>query len=102
MRLRPRSERVTDGGWIADLSAVDGTAAPPRKLQLRSVAESGLADPLERERVRKVFSQGLDKVVGHVLPVARYPAQHAAGPRWQTGSAMSEGQTRHLGVTARG
>ena len=47
--------------------------------------DAKLADPLERERVRKVFSQGLDKIVGHVLPVARHPAQNAAGPRWQTG-----------------
>ena len=44
--------------------------------------EAKLADPLERERLRKVFSQGLDKVVGHVLPVARTPS---GNPRWQTG-----------------
>lgn len=30
-----------------------------------------LADPLERERLRKVFDQGLDQVVGHILPLAR-------------------------------
>ena len=36
--------------------------------------DAKLDDPLERERLRKVFSQGLDKVVGHVLPVARNPA----------------------------
>ena len=28
-------------------------------------------DPLERARLAKVFSQGLDKVIGHVLPIAR-------------------------------
>ena len=44
--------------------------------------DAQLADPLERERLRKVFTQGLDKVVGHVLPVARNPA---GTPRWQTG-----------------
>ncbi|MBS0446206.1 MAG: transglutaminase family protein [Proteobacteria bacterium] len=44
--------------------------------------DARLADPLERDRIRKVFAQGLDKVVGHVLPVARSPG---AGPRWQTG-----------------
>lgn len=44
--------------------------------------DARLADPLERERIRKVFSQGLDKVVGHVLPVARQPKGPA---RWQTG-----------------
>ncbi|GAP38509.1 transglutaminase family protein [Piscinibacter sakaiensis] len=46
--------------------------------------DARLSDPLERERVRKVFSQGLDKVVGHVLPIQRNPAWNAA-PRWQTG-----------------
>ena len=44
--------------------------------------DARLADPLERERIRKVFSQGLEKVVGHVLPVAR---QHGGPARWQTG-----------------
>ena len=44
--------------------------------------DARLADPLERDRIRKVFTQGLDKVVGHVLPVARNPA---GSPRWQTG-----------------
>jgi uncharacterized protein (DUF2126 family) len=43
--------------------------------------ESELKDPLERERLAKVFEQGLDNVVGHVLPVART----ADGGRWQTG-----------------
>ena len=43
--------------------------------------DARLADPLERERLRKVFSQGLDKVVGHVFPIGR----HASGTRWQTG-----------------
>ena len=44
--------------------------------------DARLADPLERDRLRKVFSQGLDKVVGHVLPVARTTG---AGRRWTTG-----------------
>src|SRR3990167_1644778 len=44
--------------------------------------DARLADPLERERLRKVFSQGLDKVVGHVLPLAR---QYSGAARWQTG-----------------
>jgi len=46
--------------------------------------DARLADPLERERLRKVFTQGLDKVVGHVLPVMRNPRADAQ-PRWQTG-----------------
>lgn len=45
--------------------------------------DARLADPLERERIRKVFTQGLDKVVGHVFPVLRNPNPN--GPRWQTG-----------------
>jgi uncharacterized protein (DUF2126 family) len=44
--------------------------------------DARLSDPLERERLRKVFSQGLDKVVGHILPIARNPYGQ---PRWQTG-----------------
>ena len=32
--------------------------------------DSRLSDPLERARLRKVFNQGLDHIVGHVLPVA--------------------------------
>jgi uncharacterized protein (DUF2126 family) len=43
--------------------------------------ESQLKDPLERERLAKVFEQGLDAIVGHVLPIARTPD----GGRWQTG-----------------
>ena len=43
--------------------------------------ESELKDPMERERLAKVFERGLDTVVGHVLPVAR----SADGMRWQTG-----------------
>ncbi len=44
--------------------------------------ESELKDPQERQRLAKIFEQGLDKVVGHVLPVSRT----ADGERWQTGS----------------
>ena len=43
--------------------------------------DARLDDPLERERLRRVFTQGLDRVVGHVLPVARAAG---AGARWQT------------------
>jgi uncharacterized protein (DUF2126 family) len=45
--------------------------------------DARLSDPLERERVRKVFDQGLDKIVGHVLPLARATSGRE---RWQTGS----------------
>jgi uncharacterized protein (DUF2126 family)/transglutaminase-like putative cysteine protease len=43
--------------------------------------ESELKDPMERGRLAKVFEQGLDTVVGHVLPIART----ADDGRWQTG-----------------
>ncbi|WP_068829106.1 transglutaminase family protein [Pseudomonas sp. BMS12] len=40
-----------------------------------------LADPLERERLRKVFCRGLGEVVGHVLPLMR----SADDSQWLTG-----------------
>ncbi|MGQ7959610.1 transglutaminase family protein [Pseudomonas sp. SP16.1] len=40
-----------------------------------------LSDALERERLRKVFDQGLDRVVGQVLPLAR----RVDGAGWQSG-----------------
>ena len=41
-----------------------------------------LKDPLERARLAQVFEQGLDAVIGHVLPVAR----DAAGKVWKSAS----------------
>jgi len=43
--------------------------------------DARLDDPMERERLRKVFGDGLGSVVGHVLPIAR----DASGDQWQTG-----------------
>lgn len=43
--------------------------------------DSRLDDALERERLMKVYTQGLTKVAGHILPIARNPASGA----WQTG-----------------
>ncbi|RMH83609.1 transglutaminase family protein [Pseudomonas sp. AOB-7] len=43
--------------------------------------DSRLSDALERERLRKVFDQGLDRVVGQVLPLAR----RVDGAGWQSG-----------------
>lgn len=43
--------------------------------------DSRLDDELERDRLRKVYMQGLDKTIGYVLPIAR-----SDGPdRWQSG-----------------
>jgi uncharacterized protein (DUF2126 family) len=44
--------------------------------------DARLDDPLERERLRRVFEIGLDKPVGHILPVQR-EANGAA--RWRSG-----------------
>ncbi|SEI83809.1 Uncharacterized conserved protein, DUF2126 family [Azotobacter beijerinckii] len=44
--------------------------------------DARLADPMERERLRRVFQYGLDHAVGHVLPLMR---SHD-GSRWLTGS----------------
>ncbi len=46
--------------------------------------DSRLDDPLERERLRRLFSTGLDAVAGHVLPLARRPDGTGA-ERWKSG-----------------
>ncbi|MFO1502369.1 MAG: transglutaminase family protein [Steroidobacteraceae bacterium] len=43
--------------------------------------DSRLSDPLERERLRRVFDKGLDSIVGHVLPLTK----PSSGARWQSG-----------------
>ncbi len=43
--------------------------------------DARLADPMARERLRRVFDQGLGEVVGQVLPLAR----SAAGDAWESG-----------------
>jgi uncharacterized protein (DUF2126 family) len=42
--------------------------------------DSRLEDPLERARLARVFSAGLDAVVGHVLPIARSNGHWQSGP----------------------
>jgi uncharacterized protein (DUF2126 family)/transglutaminase-like putative cysteine protease len=44
--------------------------------------DSRLDDPLERARLMRVFTAGLDRIAGHVLPIAR----DAGATRWQTGA----------------
>ncbi|MEG1041216.1 MAG: transglutaminase family protein [Pseudomonas sp.] len=46
-----------------------------------SADNARLDDEMERARLRKVFAQGLDKVIGQVLPLARSADQQ----RWQSG-----------------
>ncbi len=60
-----------------------------RKLPLNVTPEDArLADPLERDRLRRVFEQQLGHVVGHVLPLARTPG----GDAWQTGPWFLRGE----------
>ena len=47
--------------------------------------ESKLDDEMERARLRRVFSSGLDSVVGYLLPLKREWQDKAAGPQWMTG-----------------
>ncbi len=60
------------------------------RLPANVVAEaSQAADPQERARLRRVFSQGLDAVVGYVLPLKRTGLQR----RWQSEAwEMREGK----------
>ncbi|MBL8173949.1 MAG: transglutaminase family protein [Bryobacterales bacterium] len=53
-----------------------------------------LANPQDRERVRRVFERGLHVPVGYVLPIQR--AWGANGPEWQTGLWMLRGQHLYL------
>lgn len=46
---------------------------------------SKLDDEMERARLRRVFEQKLDAVVGYVLPVKAGEVAGAAGPVWTTG-----------------
>lgn len=56
--------------------------------------DSKLDNPLERERIRKVFGRGLDTPVGMVLPLQRGLGK--SGPEWQTGMWMLRGQHLYL------
>ncbi len=47
--------------------------------------DARLDDELERARLRRVFTQGLDATVGYLLPLKREWQTHLAGPAWITG-----------------
>ena len=47
--------------------------------------DARLDDELERARLRRVFTQGLDAAVGYVLPLKREWQAGTAGPAWVTG-----------------
>jgi uncharacterized protein (DUF2126 family) len=48
--------------------------------------ESRLDDELERARLRRIFTQGLDSVVGYLLPLKREGHAHSTGAKWISGS----------------
>ena len=54
--------------------------------------DSRVDDPLERARLAKVFSEGLNQVVGQVLPISR----NALGTAWQTGPWFLRTETCYL------
>jgi uncharacterized protein (DUF2126 family)/transglutaminase-like putative cysteine protease len=56
--------------------------------------ENHLEDPVERERIRRVFDRGLNNPVGYVLPLQR--GWGKSGPEWQTGLWMLRGQHLYL------
>ena len=59
--------------------------------------DSRLDDELERARLRKVFEQQLDSVVGYVLPVKRTEAAPGLdGPRWQTAAWFFRDERMYL------
>ncbi|MBN9507651.1 MAG: transglutaminase family protein [Alphaproteobacteria bacterium] len=65
------------------------------RLPANVVAEDAkLADPLERARMARVFSQGLASPVGSVLPLRRVAANGSR--RWQTGRWFFRGDTLFL------
>ncbi|WP_322992232.1 transglutaminase family protein [Limnohabitans sp.] len=49
--------------------------------------DAKLDDEMERNRLRRIFSQGLDQAVGYVLPIQAVEAASAelTGTQWQTG-----------------
>ena len=47
--------------------------------------DARLDDELERARLRRVFTQGLDAAVGYLLPLKREWQVGTAGPAWATG-----------------
>jgi uncharacterized protein (DUF2126 family)/transglutaminase-like putative cysteine protease len=57
-----------------------------RRLPLNVDAlDARLDDALERARLQRLFSVGIDKVVGHVLPIDRVPSAKGAEAAWRTG-----------------
>ncbi|MET0384149.1 MAG: transglutaminase family protein [Burkholderiaceae bacterium] len=58
--------------------------------------DSRLSDELERDRLRRVFTQGLEAPVGYVLPLRREAGAGRAGRRWVTSSWHFRGERMYL------
>ena len=78
-RAARRARRSTCSPRTKTCSTTCGASAACRRTSIRSTRASKIR--MERERLRSVFEQGLDNVVGHVLPIAR----EVDGERWRTG-----------------
>ena len=57
---------------------------------------SKLDDEMERARLRRVFEQRLDAVVGYVLPIKVEEESAATGPLWTTGSWFLRDERMYL------
>ncbi len=57
--------------------------------------DSKLEDEMEHSRLRRVFEQKLDSIVGYVLPLLAEDAD-ASGPRWRTGSWFLRDERMYL------
>ena len=58
--------------------------------------DARLSDELERNRLRRVYTQGLDAAVGYVLPLRRGPGPGLVGGRWVTGPWHFRGERMYL------
>ncbi|HEX2675623.1 MAG TPA: transglutaminase family protein, partial [Polyangiales bacterium] len=56
--------------------------------------DNRLDNPLERERIRRIFKQGLGHVVGYALPLD--PLVQASGVRWRSGPMFFREETMWL------
>ena len=58
--------------------------------------DARLSDEMERNRLRRVYAQGLEAPVGYVLPLRREGAPGLAGGRWATGPWHFRGERMYL------
>ncbi|HSV53444.1 MAG TPA: transglutaminase family protein, partial [Burkholderiaceae bacterium] len=58
--------------------------------------DSRLDDEMERARLRRVFDQKLNAVVGYVLPLQASEAPRLAGPVWSTGAWFLRDERMYL------